>query len=525
MLAQAESHRLLDRLLDLPWIVPMLQSADQLARENHNSFLEKGFTMQKPQIFALIVLVGIARSFTVSAQGDIDLPQDTQRMTPLVKVIRDIEPAVVALFFQGEKNQFTSGSGTIIHPDGYVLTNNHVVHRVEGVALYRNKPVRCVVVGRLPEKDIAVLRLLGATPPLPTVPLGHSHDVMNGESVVVSGNPGGRGIVFTSGIVSSKRAIVSAPNAFVMTQMAPSRRDDFIQFDAASNRGNSGGPLVNLDGELIGIVSALIPQEQNVSFAIPVDRVRRLLNQVMEPEVVYEKSVGLQLNTQTDQAFVTEVVPESAAARAGVQAGDVVQSAYGQSIHHAMDWTFALHRWLPSNKPLELIAKRGDQQVPMSFKPDRNPPYASVEVEGAKPGIAFDFYVGKYNELPDFDELDSDRTGVAADLDLDDIRGNREDEFAINLSGFIKVPQGGLYRLVIVSDDGSRVFLHDRMLIDHDGNHPPSPASRLVRLQEGLHPIRVEYFEGSGDQTLEMGLERFNKNPGESSKIKFFHDR
>ncbi len=234
-------------------------------------------------------LIVVLSSLSVPASAWSEPPADSPRMSPRVKVIQQIEPAVIALFVPGDQQyQYASGSGTIIDPDGYVLTNNHVLPRTEGFAIYRKKPIRFVVVGRNPEKDIALLRLLDVTGPLPTVPLGHSHDVMNGESVVVSGNPGGRGIVYTAGIVSSKSLIIDAPDALVMTQHENSRRIAFIQFDAASNRGNSGGPLVNVDGELIGIASASVPQEQNVGFVIPVDRVRELFDRVLDPEVIYE---------------------------------------------------------------------------------------------------------------------------------------------------------------------------------------------------------------------------------------------
>lgn len=130
------------------------------------------------------------------------------------------------------------------------------------------------VVGRLPEKDVAIVRLLNLRRPMQTIPLGHSHDLMNGEAVVVAGNPGGRGITVTSGIVSSKRAVSDMPTALAATQYGTEFRDEFIQFDAASNRGNSGGPLVNMEGKMIGIVSSGFLGEQNVGFAIPIDRVR-----------------------------------------------------------------------------------------------------------------------------------------------------------------------------------------------------------------------------------------------------------
>ena len=176
-----------------------------------------------PQIpFASLWLIVVV-TCVMEAKGTVCLAE-SPRITPLVKVIQAIEPAVVALFVPDEQNRLSSGSGTIIHPDGYVLTNNHVLPRELGYALVQDQPVRFQVVGRLPEKDIAVIKLLGVPRSLPFVPLGHSHDLMNGESVVVAGNPGGRGTTFTSGIVSAKRLVLNIPNALVYSQYKSSRR-------------------------------------------------------------------------------------------------------------------------------------------------------------------------------------------------------------------------------------------------------------------------------------------------------------
>ncbi|HIK95242.1 MAG TPA: serine protease, partial [Planctomycetes bacterium] len=128
------------------------------------------------------------------AQEAATLP-DSPRVTPIVRVIHKAEPAIASLFVPVASGQLVSGSGTIIHSDGYVLTNDHVVQNTGGYALLgsdlpgEQRPVRFGVVGRLPEKDLAIVKLLAAGP-FPTVPLGRSDDLLNGESVVVAGNPG-----------------------------------------------------------------------------------------------------------------------------------------------------------------------------------------------------------------------------------------------------------------------------------------------------------------------------------------------
>ena len=159
----------------------------------------------------------------------------------------------------------------------------------------------------------------------------------------------------------------------------------------------------------------------------------------------------------------------------------------------------------------------------MSIKPNKKPPLQGIAAEDIAEGLKFKFYHGRFNQLPEFDELEPKRTGVVPRIDLETVRGDREDEFAISLDGLLKVEHDGLYRVTLLSDDGSRLFLHGDLFIDHDGNHPPTPASRLVRVKAGLHPIRIEQFEGSGGQELELTLERLNVKPDEQSDVSFFH--
>src|SRR6185312_4494142 len=137
-------------------------------------------------------------------------------------------------------------------------------------------------IGRLPEKDLALIKV-GSDRPLVSVPLGRSNDLMAGEPILVGGNPGGRGIVFTAGIVSSPSVVAGMP-ALTMVYFPGDARDHMIQFDAASNAGNSGGPLINAEGQQIGIVASGISDEQNINFAIPIDLAHRWVHELFLPE-------------------------------------------------------------------------------------------------------------------------------------------------------------------------------------------------------------------------------------------------
>ncbi|MCA9083344.1 MAG: trypsin-like peptidase domain-containing protein [Planctomycetaceae bacterium] len=439
---------------------------------------------------------------------------DSPRLSPLVKVIRNMESSAVALFVP-TKGGLVSGTGTLIHPSGFVLTNNHVLPTNEGLALIgtdlpeHQKPEPFRVVGRLPEKDLAIVKLRSHGP-FPAVPLGRSHDVMNGETVVVAGNPGGRGLVFTSGIISAKSVLSGAPNALVMTNYRDSRRDTYIQFDAASNGGNSGGGLINMDGQLIGVVWGGIRQEQNVGYAIPVDVVHQLIDEILEPEIRSGKWLGLQLKQDEFSAVVSHVVADSPAMEAGILSGDQLLAVNGQTLRHRVDWFLELSRLLAAGRPFGISLKRNEQAIDLTIRPIAlKPEAASVDVNESelKPGLKFDFYHGHYSLVPNFDNVKPERSGVVATVDLNTMRQDRKDELAIRLQGYLKVPQDAVYRLIIQSDDGSKVSLNGRLVIDHDGNHHSLPRGKMLYLAKGLHALQIEYFEGNGAEDLQLLIE------------------
>jgi S1-C subfamily serine protease len=434
-------------------------------------------------------------------------PSESHRKTRLVHVIQSMEPAVVALFTQTAQG-IVSGSGSIIHPEGYVLTNNHVLPDAEGFALlHASRATRFRVVSRFPEADIAMIQLDPAMGPFPTLPLGRSHDLLNGESVVVAGNPGGRGIVFTSGIVSANQVLEGGPNALVMASYVNDRRDRFIQFDAASNRGNSGGPLVNMDGEWIGMVVAVVNGEQNVGLAIPIDRVRSIFQRMLQPEMMHRKAVGVRIDPWSPTARVIDVEADSPAAKAGLRAGDELLVVQGQPVRHGLDWCLALEKHLPQATTLAVGFVRDGLRQSVEIVLRAQLPLPSVAAPNAEPGLKYRFYEGKFSAMPDFSKLEANRHGVTSNLDIERVAEGRTDYFAIVFEGLLKVDADGLYRIVLVSDDGSKLALHHREIIDHDGNHPAKPAGDLIRLQKGFHPLRIEYFEGNGEQQLQCALQ------------------
>ena len=437
--------------------------------------------------------------------SDTPLP-DSPRVTPVVRLIREIEPSVAAIFCIEEGGRLQSGSGTVIHPDGFILTNNHVVSQDTGYVLLKDRqPIKFHVVGRLPGKDLAIVRLdAGRT--LPTIPIGRSHDILTGEPVIIAGNPGGRGTTFTTGILSSRVFFAGGASALFMATVPKSRRERYLQFDAASNPGNSGGPLVNMEGRLIGIVTGGVIQEENTGFAIPVDRVRRFIQSTLAPEVRRGFSAGVELDPFGVAAVVSAVSPGSPAAACGLRKGDVIAAVNGRAVRHAMDWWMTLMGMSASDE-VELTVRRGDEQLALNLTLVAKPFQAGIEVGDAKPGLRYRFFHGEFAKVPVFSQMTPVREGIVESVDLKRIRADRDVDFGVELSGYLRIPADGVYRLIVVSDDGGMLYIDGELAVDNDGAHPPQPMSRWLRLGKGLHALRLDYFQGKSGKTLELHIE------------------
>ncbi|OSN04842.1 serine endoprotease DegP [Lonsdalea iberica] len=231
------------------------------------------------------------------------------------------------------------GAGVIINAaKGYVVTNNHVVDNADKIQVRLNdgRKYDARVIGKDPRSDIAVVQIKDARN-LTALKMADSDQLRVGDYAVAIGNPYGLGETATSGIIS----------ALGRSGLNIENYEDFIQTDAAINRGNSGGALVNLNGELIGLNTAILaPDGGNIGigFAIPSNMVKNLVNQIVEFGEVKRGELGIvgtELNSDLAQAmkidaqrgaFVSQVQPKSAAAAAGIKAGDVIVSLNGKTV-------------------------------------------------------------------------------------------------------------------------------------------------------------------------------------------------
>ncbi len=284
------------------------------------------------------------------------------------------------------------GSGVIVSPDGYLLTNNHVVERGARfrVGFADGREVVAKLVGTDPSSDLAVLKL-DARERLPFVPMGRSDDLLIGETVIAIGNPFGLSHTVTTGVVSAVHRNFKAGDRTLF---------DFIQTDASINPGNSGGPLLDIEGRLIGINTAILGERNaGIGFAIPIDRARRIAEDLVAHGEVREGYLGVSVEDlpardgapvgASGGVKVTGVDPGSPAEQAGVRRGDVIEAVDGGAPESAEEFRFRV-RDLPIGAVARLELTRGKQRLTAPVTAVELSPQRAEQLVQRRVGIALD---------------------------------------------------------------------------------------------------------------------------------------
>ena len=289
-------------------------------------------------------------------------------------------------FFEDPEEDSPSGgmgSGVIVSPEGYILTNHHVIEGAEAIEvnLHDGRNAMAKVIGNDPDTDLALLKI--DLPNLPVIVLGQMETLQVGDAVLAIGNPFGVGQTVTSGIVS----------ALGRKQLGINTFENFIQTDAAINPGNSGGALVDANGLLMGINTAIYSRSggnMGIGFAIPVSTARQVLEGIVKNGVVVRGWVGVEPNDLTPElaesfgisrlqgVVVTGVLQNGPAFKAGVRPGDVLLGVDGKSVEN-VDQLLAAIASLKPGVTASLSIERGGSPLSVSVNPAQRPKQRPVE--------------------------------------------------------------------------------------------------------------------------------------------------
>ncbi|MBW1698503.1 MAG: Do family serine endopeptidase [Deltaproteobacteria bacterium] len=350
--------------------------------------------------FAVIALViALLQITAVNSHGS-----EFNRETPVVRTVRKVSPAVVNISSEYEVrkrvNPFSAfdidpffdsffkdffehgierrykrnslGSGVIIDGNrGYILTNAHVLEKTATitVTLKDEREFRAQVVGVDPESDLAVLRI-DSKKPLPSIEMGDSDDLMIGETVIAIGNPFGFSHTVTTGVISALNRSIRTENRVFQ---------DFIQTDASINPGNSGGPLLNINGELIGINTAIYAKAQGIGFAIPINKAKRIVSDLIRYGEVIPAWIGITpqdldvrvaqyLNARGIKGVLVRSVDEiSPAKKAGIREGDLILALGARKVDSVKTYESVL-KGIAAGKVLDVQIWRDGKKRTVSLK-------------------------------------------------------------------------------------------------------------------------------------------------------------
>ena len=456
--------------------------------------------------FVFITLV-LKIIFLANLSSQIDLEKvPTERKTRTVKIINNILPSVAAIQTyrpSGTEGVYNLqvGAASVIHEDGYLITNEHVVSgMIQGNATLfgkQSKPFK--VIASMTSEDLAIIKV-DTKDKLKKIALGRSHDLLLGEPVITIGNPGGLNHSISTGVISGLNRSTSTGTAFLPWM---------IQTSAAVSGGNSGGPLINALGQQIGTITSKQLGSENINFAISIDRIRDVLPNLLSPELRYGFWIGIEVDMFSEGAKIKSITNKSPAQIAGLMVNDKIKSINGTSLSNPFDYYFSLIG-LNKNDKIDLNILRNDNPLEIEIILGELNLIEPVEQKELTPGINYRVYNGQWDKLPNFNELTSSNEGGAEEISADPASNELNDHYGLMFEGYLKINEEGLYTFSLSSDDGSQFIIGDEMLINNDGLHSFVSVEGRIRLKKGFFPIKILYFENSGDQRLELQY----KGPG-----------
>ena len=371
----------------------------------------------------------------------------SQRRSPVVIAVEKVGPAVVNIstivqervrpffpfagddffrdffpdLFSREYTRSSLGSGVIIDGEkGYIITNHHVVARASEIKVITSgqDEYQAKILGSDPRSDLAVLQV-EAGRKIPEIKMGDSDDLMIGETVIAIGNPFGLSHTVTTGVISALERSVRAEERVYR---------HFIQTDASINPGNSGGPLLNIDGELIGINTAIYQKAQGIGFAIPINKAKRIVNELIRAGEVRPLWLGLEIQDLSPElranfafpkdkegVLVSDVDEEGPAAKAGLKRGDIILNVEGNSVASISDYRDVLAEYTPGDR-LRLEVFRKGRTLPVEVEPSPFPLELALDLVYRRMGI----------EVGEADRRTRERYGIQGGVMITEVRRDSE---------------------------------------------------------------------------------------------------
>jgi serine protease Do len=317
----------------------------------------------------------------------------TDIQTTITQAVKSVGPAVVTVSgtILSQMSQFgptgpgtVSGSGVFISDKGYILTNNHVIDGVQGITitLADGSTEPATLVGGDPYSDIAVLKVSGKIPSVAT--LGNSDILTPGDTAIAIGSPlGDFKNTVTVGVISATGRSIDSGNGYTI--------DGLIQTDAAINQGNSGGPLVNLDGQVVGINSMIVRNSgtgtvaEGLGFSIPINTAAAVADQIIQTGYITRPYMGVNIQPITPDianaynlpvqygAYITSIASASPASKASLQTGDIITSVGGIAIDGTHSFINILFSFKPGDQVIVVFNRNGSsQQVQMTLTQTTN---------------------------------------------------------------------------------------------------------------------------------------------------------
>jgi serine protease Do len=391
--------------------------------------------------------------------------------------------------------RYGEGSGFIISTDGYVLTNNHVVEEADQVkiGLQNGEELEAKIIGTDPSIDLALLKIDNGSEHLPVVPLGDSDELRVGEWVVAIGNPLDYEHTVTVGVVSAKerRVQIGGTDSGVVS---------FIQTDAAINFGNSGGPLIDARGNVVGINTAIrrANYAEGIGFALPINHARRVIEQLRETGSVKRGYVGITMNREgideaakeylglpdTRGVIVDDVTPGGPAERAGLRKDDVIRKVNGEPIADNLDLIGKISAHRPGDKVNLEIYRDGKTRTLEATLADR------------EEGLRAQFGGGDAEDRETFVPEESRSLGIT----VENLTGSMRERLGLEHS-----QRGVVVTEVDFDSTAWRKGLRPNIIITGISSNPIRDVSDWVEAIDGLEPgesIKLSVLDSGGARSV-----------------------